>query len=103
MLKDINPIKLVCLKQGLNRTEFAVKLGYEHIHNYSHHEKNVTPDILKRVKDVFGVDLSNDVIAYLKRQLRIASGKRQTKARVKATTERSILSLVTRGAEDERA
>lgn len=103
MLRDINPIELLSFRQGLDRKEFALKLGYDHIHNYAHHVKNFTPDILKRIKECFGVDLSTEVIAYLKWQLRKTSSKQLSKPKSKVTTERSILSMMAKGTEDEHA
>ena len=62
---SINPIELLRLKQELTQAEFAQKLELDSLGQYHRYLKICSPKLLAAISEVFGLDLHNDVIAYL--------------------------------------
>jgi len=65
-----NPIELLRLKHGMSQEDFSSDLGYPNVNQYAYHKKEFTPDILERIKEKYGIDLTADVISYLKYRLK---------------------------------
>lgn len=80
-LLDINPIELQRIKQNMSQKEFSSKLGYKSTTTYRDNMNKFSDDILKRINNVYGIDLNRDVITHLKYRLKqlTVSNKPQNK------------------------
>jgi len=73
-----NPIELLRFKEGMTQKEFAEKLGYKDKSNYQQHMNFYSEDIITRIKSVYQIDLSYDII----RHLSYLQRKKKTKNKV---------------------
>jgi hypothetical protein len=80
MIKD-NPIEILRIKHNLSQKDFFRMLDYNNVATYRHHMNEFTEDILKRIRNIYEADLTMEVIAYLKYQLKQYTGKNKPKTK----------------------
>lgn len=61
-----NPFEMLRLKHGISQIVFSKKLGYSNVPQYAYNMKEFTGDIILKVKEKYEIDLTMDIIAYLK-------------------------------------
>ncbi|MDP8267774.1 MAG: hypothetical protein P9L97_03495 [Candidatus Tenebribacter davisii] len=96
-----NPLEAIRLTERISQAQFSVKLGYPNKHQYSHHMRNFTQDIIDKVLAVYDRDITMDIINHLKfecrklKKLNKVLEKNQPKTELKAKeTNQSISSLL---------
>lgn len=83
--KSINPIELIRLSEKTSQEDFAEKLRFSGKDNYRYHAVRFTPRIIKVIRELYDVDLTADVIDYLRNEIR--SLKKDVKALKKSLKE----------------
>jgi len=61
-----NPIEFIRVTERMSQVQFSVKLGYPNKHQYCHHMRNFTLDIIQKVSVVYDRDITMDIINHLK-------------------------------------
>jgi hypothetical protein len=81
-----NPIELFRFKQDMTQKQFAEQLGYRDKSNYQQHMKYCSQDIIKRIIEAYGVDLSYAIIKHLRYELSKQTSKKPSRRRLVKTS-----------------
>ncbi len=65
-----NPIEMIRINEKISQKEFAEKIGYSNKDQYAYNVKEFTLDIIQKIQAVYGINISMDIISYLKGKLR---------------------------------
>ena len=65
-LKNNNPIEMIRMAENVNQKDFSEKLGYLSKDLYTYHMRQFTSEIVTKVKNVYGRDLTMEIINHLK-------------------------------------
>lgn len=65
-LSENNPLEMMRIGEKMSQDEFAFKLGFLNKAQYIHHMRNFTRMIIDKVKTVYSIDLTMEIINYLK-------------------------------------
>jgi len=61
-----NPIEFIRMTERLSQQDFGTKLGYPNKAQYCYNMREFTQDIIEKIKNTYGRDITNDIITYLK-------------------------------------
>lgn len=78
-IRTENPIERLRIKHNKTQKEFALSLKYLSVHNYAYHMNRFSPDIRKRILDVYAVDLTSDIIVHLLYKLNATNAAKVSK------------------------
>lgn len=75
--KKENPIEMLRIKHNMTQKEFAAVLNYENVESYAYHKNVFSEDIRGRIQEIYSVDLTSDIIAYLLARIRSLRPKKE--------------------------
>lgn len=78
--KNENPIEMLRIKNNMTQNEFATALKYSNVAKYAYHKNVFSEDIRQRIKDIYSVDLTSAIIAYLLSRIRSMRPEKQPRS-----------------------
>lgn len=77
--KNENPIEMLRIKLNMTQNEFAAALKYDNVAMYAYHKNVFSEDIRVRIKEIYSVDLTSEIIAYLLCKIRSLRPKKEAR------------------------
>lgn len=61
----MNPVEFLRMKHTKTQADYATELGFKNPDEYYRHLRKFSQRLIKSTNDVYGVDLTQEIIAYL--------------------------------------